>query len=139
MNAAVATGLVARVLPCEEWHRLARTELASVARDAPGAEVVVVERDGAIVGCWALLLAWHVEGLWIAPADRGHASVARRLWRAMRALVATREASHVFTVADSKAVLALLDRVGAKRVPGDSYVFSFEEGLCQQQHSPSSA
>lgn len=44
--------------------------------------VIVVEDDtGAIVGCWALFTVCHAEGLWIAPAHRGKASVGRRLWR----------------------------------------------------------
>jgi hypothetical protein len=72
-----------RVLPVTEWHRLAGTLIdpATLPNDAVP---VVVEQDGAIIGCSVLLPIWHQEGTWLAPAYRGNVAAGRRLVEAMR-------------------------------------------------------
>ncbi len=74
--------MTTRVLPREEWPKLAHTELGGQA--LPDATLVlVVEEADAIIGCWAILPIHHAEGLWIAPAHRMKTAVARHLWRGM--------------------------------------------------------
>jgi hypothetical protein len=71
-----------RLLPPEDWARLAGTELGPVVGclDPTQTVVIVVEDDaGAIVGCWALYSQWHAEGVWVAPGHRGKVAVARHL------------------------------------------------------------
>lgn len=78
---ATDTTYTTRVLPVEEWHKLHGTELELFAphMDPARATVIVVEDGDQVVGCWALIQVLHAEGVWIAPAHRGRASVARRL------------------------------------------------------------
>lgn len=116
--------MTARILPPEEWARLAGTEaelLIPMLTDA--SRVVVVELDGQIVGCHVLQVILHAECLWVHPAHRGKASVARRLWAAVQ-----REAREHFgvrafaTAAVSDEVRDLLAHVGAVKVAGDHYM-----------------
>ncbi len=73
-----------RILPREDYGRLAGTELEAVREQLPeSASVVVVEDDGEIVGCWALMPVLHAEGVWIAERERKRGRVALRLLRAM--------------------------------------------------------
>lgn len=112
--------LTDRVLPPEEWHRLKGTGLdAWVDRvDPTAATVAVVEtEDGVIVGCWAAVQMLHVEGLWIAPAYRGHVSAARRLWRRMRAIVMGKGAASVVTASMSPEITAMLATKQAQPMP----------------------
>lgn len=109
-----------RVLPYEEWGRLAGTALGSVASQLNPAttQIAVVEDDaGQIVGCWAACTVVHAEGAWIAPAYRKRASVTVRLWRRMRHLIRAAGASGVVTGAESPEVVALLERTRAQRLP----------------------
>ncbi len=115
--------MTTRILPRDEYARLAGTELDAVWAHLPDAtRVVVVERDGAIVGCHALLPCWHVEGLWIAPGARGRGGVARRLWRAVQDEARAIGVSAVLTAATDDRVRGLLAHVGATKVPGEAYL-----------------
>lgn len=116
--------MTTRLLPVEEWHKLAGTELETVVPHLTPERVsiIVVEDGGQVVGCWALMTVLHCEGLYIAPAYRGKGSVARRLWTTMRGLARDFGARSVATSACSDEVRALLAHVGAVRVPGESYV-----------------
>lgn len=81
--------LTVRELPPEDWPSLAGTDLAPfIGRfDPASVRVVVVESDGRIVGCWALLMWPHAEGIWIDPDHRGRAGVFRGLLRGMADLI----------------------------------------------------
>jgi hypothetical protein len=120
--------MIARVLPREEWPRLAGTEAGAAWPSFPaGARPVVVERDGVIVACHVLIPYWHVECLWIAPEARGLASVARRLWNYVRYEARLLGASSVLTAACDDRVRGLLAHVGATKLPGDHYVVPVRE------------
>jgi len=115
--------MTTRMLPPEEWPRLAGTEAETVwpRLDPARAQVLVVEASGTIIGCWVLLSVVHAECLWIAPTHRKHTAVARRLWSAMRRAAQTMGVSVVATAAVSDEVRRLLDHVGAVKVPADHY------------------
>jgi len=115
--------MTSRILPSEEWPRLAGTEAESVWPhfDPARVQVLVVEQDGAIVGTWVLMNVLHAECLWIAPSHRGLASVARRLWTLMQRTARTLGVPAVATAALSDDVRGLLEHVGATKVPGDHY------------------
>ncbi len=117
-----------RVLPPEEWPRLNGTELEALwpKLDPGRARVVVVERDGAIVGAWGLVPIVHVEGAWIAPECRGRAGVARRLYAAMQAAARAMGAPFVWTGAESDGVRRLIAHVNGYRIPYESYVMPVE-------------
>lgn len=128
---AASPGLyTSRILPREEWSRLTGTDLESVVAMIPpdGGWILVVEDGDRIVACWGLLSVWHLEGLWIAPEHRGRASVARRLWAAMRALTRTLGIRGVMTAAVTDDVRRMLTTAGATQLPGDHYLLPLEKG-----------
>lgn len=114
-----------RLLPRDDWPtRLLGTSLETLWPQLLQTEsaIVVVERDGAIVACWALLKVWHVEGLWVAPSQRGNPVVAKRLLIGMRRAARAVGVTQVFTAAVSRNVRRLLATVKAQRLPGAHYV-----------------
>lgn len=115
-----------RTLPPEEWPKLAGTELEAVwpHLTPSDAQILVIEQDGAIVGCWALLLVVHVEGLWIAPSHRAKGGVARRLLAAMKQAARGLRVRQVATAAVSADVRTYLERLGAHKLPGEHFVLS---------------
>lgn len=121
--------MIVRDLPASEWDRLTGTELERirVLFRPDQARVLVVENDaGEIVGCWSLFAAWHVEGLWIAPAYRGQGNVARRLLRTMKSWIRTAGVSGVVTASLDPAVSAYLIRLGAYPLPGAAYIWPMQ-------------
>lgn len=115
--------MTSRILPPKEWPKLEGTEAGAIwpHLDPARSQVLVVEADGAIVGTWVLMSVVHAECLWIADAHRGKASVARRLWTAMRRTAREMGVPIVATAALSDDVRTLLEHVGATKVPGDHY------------------
>jgi N-acetylglutamate synthase-like GNAT family acetyltransferase len=114
-----------RTLPGSEWSKLAGTEAAAiVGRYDPAHTNVVVVEDaaGRVVGCHVLAYMLHAECLWIHPDYRGKSSVARRLWAAVCSVVKKSGAGGFITAATDGKVKALLEHVGAKKMPGDHYV-----------------
>lgn len=80
--------MITRILPREEWPRLAGTLLESawpLFNDTT--RVLAVERNGEIVGCVSLFQEWRLDGVWIAPAERLRVSVFRRLLVTLRTVL----------------------------------------------------
>jgi hypothetical protein len=123
-----------RMLPPEEWSRLAGTEAESVWHlfDPTNTRVVVIEDGDAIVGCWVLLRVIHAECLWIAPSHRCKVGVIKRLLRGMKTLASGWGATQVVTAAMSDDVRTLIGKFGGTRVPGEAYVLPVGEA-CQRQ------
>lgn len=122
-------GLTRRVLPPEEWPALAGTEAETLwpLLDGETARIVVVEDDGAIVGCWAAFPVVHVECVWVHERYRGTGSVVRRLLSGMREAVSAMGARKVFSAALTDPVRDLLVRLGGVLVPGSHYVVPMGE------------
>lgn len=119
--------MTSRILPPEEWPNLRGTEAETIwpalnpSRDRT--QIVVVEQDGEIIGCHVLTLVLHAECLWIHPAHRGKAGVARRLWaRVIRTAHCVFQARTIATAATSDDVRKLLTHVGAIDLPGTHHV-----------------
>lgn len=113
-----------RILPPVEWARLKGTEAETIwpLLEPTRSHVVVVERDGVIVGCHILAWVLHAECLWIAPDDRGKGSVARRLWKRVCDLTRLLGSPTLVTAAVDDRVRGLLAHVGATQIPGDQFV-----------------
>lgn len=111
--------MTSRVLPVEEWDRLDTTLLATVWRSMTPAhaEVIVVERDGAIVGSVALLTALHAECL----SFDGSTGVGRALWAALGARVKAAGGSAVWGAALEAPMQRLLER-HAEPIPGEHFL-----------------
>lgn len=109
-----------RILPREEWPRLAHLDIGpALARaDDQAVTVMVVEDgDGIIVGAWTLLLIAHVEGLWIAPDHRKRGRVLLRLWNRLLDVAQARRIRSVWTGSASDEVTALLTARDAVALP----------------------
>lgn len=123
----------ARILPTTEWPRLVGTEAETVwpHLDPARTSIVVVEHDGAIVGCHVLSWLLHAECLWIHPDHRGRSSVARRLWASVKQTARDVWHAHaIVTGACDDRVRALLQHVGAEPLPGEMYVIRMEQTSC---------
>jgi hypothetical protein len=118
--------MTSRILPPEEWARLAACGIETANLDPERTMPIVVENDEAdIVGCWLVMPVIHMEGLWIAPAYRQRTSVLRRLLQEMRQIVSGFFGVHVaWTAAQTPDVAAMIQAYGgAKLPPADHYVF----------------
>jgi N-acetylglutamate synthase-like GNAT family acetyltransferase len=115
--------MTTRILPRSEYDRLAGTELEAVYPYLPdGANVVVIEdRCGAIVGCWALFQLVHVEGVWIAPEHRGRGRVALKLLQGMKQVAQAMGAQAVSTASVSEDVSTMLHKLGAVKLEGSHF------------------
>jgi N-acetylglutamate synthase-like GNAT family acetyltransferase len=113
-----------RVLPHNEWSRLAGTELETLAPilNPETTRIVVVERDGVIVACWAVTIMVHLEGIWIAPSHRKSASVGRALLQSAREQVRALGGRWAITGATTDDVRGLISKLGGERLPGESYI-----------------
>lgn len=120
--------MTTRVLPVEEWPRLAETTFGPVlgALRPEACEILVVEDGARIVGCWALLTVLHVEGVWVADEERRRGAVQRRLLHGMRALVAQHGSSSVWTGAVTPEVEGIIQRLGGEPIPFPSYLLPFD-------------
>lgn len=107
--------MTARILPVDEWPRLAGTllEPAWPTFDPDRTQILVLEHDGQIVACVAQTLLWHLEGAWIAPAHRKKTAVARRLWACTRQMVRDSGAREVWTMAVSADARRWIPKLGA--------------------------
>lgn len=114
--------MITRILPRQEYYRLEGTELEAVRSTLPAAaQVLVVEDDGRIVACWSLMPVWHVEGVWIAPEQRGRLGVVRRLVAGMFGLARSLGAGAVLTAAMTPEVEDLCRRLGGVEIPGKHF------------------
>lgn len=118
-----------RILPPDEWHKLAGTDLELVTEHAnqDGLAVIVVEDGEKIVARWCVFQATHFEGIWIDPEYRGRLGVVRPLLRQAFAFPQMRGEQWVFSGAERTAdgvdekVAGLLERLGGKPVPVQFY------------------
>lgn len=111
--------MTTRVLPPAEWPRLDGTLLETIwpTLNPAYAEVIVVERDGAIVGGVALLTTLHAECLFAA----GGPSIARALWTALRDRVHAAGGAAVWGAALEAPMQRLLARHAAP-IPGTHFL-----------------
>lgn len=120
--------MTSRLLPPEEWHRLAQAGLETVWAQLPDTtRVIVVEDEGRIVGCVTGMLILHAEGLWIAPEYRKRVSVWRRLIAGFWSLAAGYGCAGAWAASVSEDMTRVLQKMGAQRLPGDHYVIRRKE------------
>ena len=106
--------MTSRLLPRDEWPKLAGTLLESVWPSLPAnAIITVVERDGRIVGCSCLFLCWHQEAAWISPELRGNAGVVRSLVRGMKDAIDELGINEVWMMSTEPSNTALIKKFGS--------------------------
>lgn len=126
--------MTTRVLPPEEWPKLAGTELdiLSDLTDTHYAErtmtVVVVEDGDQIIACWSLQWMPHAEGLWIHPDHRQRGRALKPLYEALCAVAHDAGVESVVTGASDLVVARMLEKRGAWPFPAMAYVLPLRPG-----------
>ena len=127
--------LTTRVLPVDEWARLLAVEpyrtLGLPGGEADAWRVVVVERDGVIVGTCAVFTTVHWDCWWIDKAARGKAGVLRALLRAGLQLLAECGVGAAYTGAEtgSPELAALLVEFGFVPAAGRLFVLDIDRAV----------
>ena len=114
----------ARVLSPEEWSTLdvsGMPQIGPTLRD-DDVQIVAVEDEGRVVATMAVLRVTHFESLWIDPAYRGNAGVARRLLK--RAIEAAKKwtDSWVWGASDTAHMSDIIKRCSGNAVPVESFI-----------------
>lgn len=116
-----------RLLPPEEWGRLAGSELEPALPLLPGARVLVCEtEDGAIVGHLALVPMWHVEAAEVEPTFRG-TGVLQALVAAMHVEARALGITTVFPAAATDGMVHFVTRLGAVEIPARWFALAVKE------------
>ena len=121
------TSFSTRLLPPEEWHKLAGTEPGKIIHviNKESSNIMVVEKDDTIVGSWSLIPYYHAECVWIREDFRNSAVVARRLITGMEQMANALGISSVITASTNKRVDRLIRHLKSKKLPGQHYVIHF--------------
>lgn len=120
-----------RLLPPDEWHRLAAFE-PFTSHGLPTVEhwrVIVGEVDGAIVGFCCLFNAVHWEPWWIDPAYRKHPGLLRQMVDKTGDELRAAKVTNVFVCVgdDIPDQQALVQRFGFEEAPGKLYMLALPE------------
>ena len=120
--------MTTRILPPDEWPKLAGTEAETLwpHLDPANSRVLVVEDGGRIVGTWTAIRVMHLECVWIAPEYRGAFGVVKRLLRGVHEIAASWGARTAATSAMTDQVRALIASLGGQPLPGEHYVMPME-------------
>lgn len=107
--------MTTRVLPQAEWGRLEGRDIAKLLPfvSPDDVDVVVVEKDGAIIANWSVVKMTHLEGIEIDP-DHRNPGVVRSLLGATMAVAKARSRGAVWTAAQSDEVAAMIERIGGQ-------------------------
>ena len=124
-----------RVLPRDEYWRLAGTDLWAALPTLPeNVCVVVVEQDGEIVACIGLVPLWHVEGAWVDPANRRDGTTFGHLLAALGDECRALNVQTVFPAAaaddSGHEMAAILHALGGVELPMRLFALN-SEALCQ--------
>lgn len=114
MPETLTAAYTARELPPEEWYRLDSLGLAQNLPDPETSAILVVERDGVIVGTWIALLTMHLEGCAIAPAHRKSPGAVRALIAGMNDLLVAHGIAQVLTVTQTPEIAQLAEHLGGQ-------------------------
>jgi ribosomal protein S18 acetylase RimI-like enzyme len=114
--------MTTRLLPHEEWSRLAPTALGPFWEDLQTSKtkVVVAEEAAQVIGCLALIPTLHVEGLWTHPDHRGM-PVLRALWKEATAESRRQGVGSVMAGAIDDRMRQILKYAHATKVPAEFY------------------
>lgn len=115
--------MLARVLKKKEYWRLAGFDISKVADSLPkDSKIVVVEKDGEVIGTWSLVPYYHLECMEVKEGPRGKGKVARRLLRYMFGLLKSLEIPAAITSSVDPTVDEMIKKLGGKELPGKHFV-----------------
>lgn len=121
--------MISRVLPPSEWKRLETVPMPTMLDYVrpEDIDVCVVEDADRIVACWSVLRVVHLEGVWVDPAYR-KAGVVRGLIRKAFERAADGGRRWAFTGADDDRVRRIIERIGGRMIPMDTWVLPLNGG-----------
>jgi N-acetylglutamate synthase-like GNAT family acetyltransferase len=121
--------MTTRILPPDEWHRLANTEVEHVwpLLNPEQSQILAIEQDGEIVGTLVMVTFVHAECLWIHPDHRKGFGVMRRLLDGMWDTAKVLGARRLWSGSLSETTTHILHRLGGQEIPGRSFVFPVRE------------
>jgi len=116
--------MITRILPKEEYGRLERTGIPQLPKvRSEDVTIVVVEDEEKIIASMMVLRATYFEGAWIDP-DHRNAGVTRGLLDLASEVAQMRGSQWVFVGAADDHMRSILDRLGAAKLPMDSYILN---------------
>jgi N-acyl-L-homoserine lactone synthetase len=117
-----------KILPKEEYQRLVGTEAEPLINDlGDETTVLVIEKDGKIVGSWLMIQTYHAECVWIDPNEAGNPVIPNRLIKGMMNIAKAVGAKHLVTSAlDKNVVRLIVEHLKGKKIPGKHFVFPVE-------------
>jgi N-acyl-L-homoserine lactone synthetase len=118
-----------RILPPDEWPRLAGTEAEALVPhlNPSHAAVLVVEREERIVGCWVALQTLHAECVWLSSELGNPAPVAKQLVEGMFDIARSSGLRSIYTSAMTDEVRKLIEKLGGSALPGTAHVIPVPE------------
>lgn len=115
-----------RILPSNEWYKLDSRYIPHEVFDEDTTNIMVVERDGVIVGSWSLMPFYHAECVWISENHKNNPAIARRLLIGMERMAKELGVEAVITTAASDRVSKILKKLkNAEKLPGENYLIRF--------------
>lgn len=116
-----------KILPPAEWHRikteLPESPLAGLAHlDQLEGVVIVVEHEGVLVGHWPLILTWHAEPLYLAPAFRKSGPALKHLLEGLFTTMRVSDVQSALVITDIPEYQEAAARLGFQHVPGQLYI-----------------
>jgi hypothetical protein len=120
MSVATKQEVVFGWLPPEEWWRVEgvfKAQGTPMPEPLTGAAILVAVKDGEIVGFHVRQMLWHVEPLWVAPAEQG-----TNLWRELSSRM--EESFHglggtaFYSFCDDEKTAYMLREFGCEEIPG---------------------
>lgn len=121
--------MTTRLLPPEEWARLAETEGGEVWRlfDQESTKILVVERDGRIIGRLAVLTIQHADFFWIDSVSRDKTSVCWQLWFGLKNLIRSAPYGGVIVSILSDRMRRFVTKAGAVPMPGEHFTWDLNQ------------
>lgn len=114
----------ARILPREEWPKLAVTGIHPMETTLRPEDVqmIVVEDGDRIVASMGTFRVTHFESLWIDPEYRGNAGLGRRLIRAGFSAAKKWTDKWVWGASDTPHMNDVIGRIGGVKLPIESFM-----------------
>ena len=113
--------ITSRILDYEGWPKLEAFGLNWAELDPDRVLIVVIERDGEIIGYWPLAWPLHANGVCIREDERCNPAVVCALVEAMKAHARTRVPAVLISSVEDPQIEDFVERLGGVKVPGHEY------------------
>jgi Acetyltransferase (GNAT) family len=117
-------GMTTRILPADEWGRLAGTDLDPMWRqfNPEFYRVIVAEDEGRVVGHCVVFTWVHLDGAWSDPAYRKSGAVWRALLRTAGEVAKEAGVEALIAGSNTDEMSGYLGRLGGTQLPASFFV-----------------